>query len=95
MYQITDGPGTNTSLSVTDAASVEVKVGAEAQPERKIVIIQPQNGRVYWGYSNSVSSSNGFLISKKQTIVIEATTMLPVYIIAESGTVDVRIAEVS
>jgi len=95
MYQITDGPGNNASLSVTNVTAVEVKVGASPQDERKIIIIQPQDGKIYWGYSSGVTAANGFFIGKKQTVILEATPQLPIWIISSAGTVDVRIAEVS
>lgn len=90
-----DGPGVYDNISVTDTPS-EVKVGASVLVERKIVTIQPTDGVVYFGYDNSVSSTNGTKIYKNQIMFLEAGDLLPVWIVAETGeTVDVRITEVS
>lgn len=95
MYQPTDGPGLHGALNVTDAIAVEVKVGGSNAEERKVVSIQPIDGKIYYGYSSGVTSSNGTLISKKQLVYLETSVQLSIYIIANNGTVDVRITEVS
>lgn len=90
-----DGPGVYGDITVTDTAS-EVKVGASVLIERKVVTIQPVDGVVYFGYDNSVTTSNGTKIFKGQIYPIEAGEQLPVWVIAETGeSIDVRITEVS
>lgn len=90
-----DGPAVYGALSVTSASAVEVKVGGSPLDERKVITIQPTNGHVYFGYSNSVTTSTGTKIFKNQIYPIEASEKLAVYIIAETGTVNVRITEAS
>jgi hypothetical protein len=90
-----DGPAVYKTASVTDTPQ-EVKVGASALEERKVVTMQPIDGAIYYGYDNSVSSTSGTKIFKGQFIHLEASEKLPVWIVAEAGqTVDVRITEVS
>jgi hypothetical protein len=89
-----DGPATYANLSVSTTA-VEVKASTSVLSERKIVTIQPLDGEVYFGYDSSVTSSNGTKIFKGQVYPLEAGELLNVFIVADSGTVDVRITEVS
>jgi hypothetical protein len=88
-----NGPAVYGAISVSTAT--EVKVGGSRLSERAVVTIQPLDGDVYLGYDNSVSTSNGTLIHEGQVYALEATDQLPVWIIAATGTVDVRITEVS
>lgn len=94
MFLNLDGPATYGALSVTTSAQ-EVKVGASALGERKVITIQPLDGDLYMGYNNSVTTSTGTKIFRGQTYAMEATDTLTVFVIAASGTVDVRITEVS
>lgn len=93
-FQPLDGPGTYGNISVTTTPA-EVKVGGSAFAERQVVTIQPIDGDIYFGYDNSVSSTTGTKIFKGQIYPLEATDLLPVWVVAGSGTVDVRITEVS
>lgn len=93
MYSQLDGPSLNGALSVTDSA-VELKVGSDTLEERIAVTIQPLNGSVYYGFSNTVTSSNGTKIFKGQVFPLEAGSLDRVYLVADVGnTVDVRITE--
>lgn len=94
MFEALDGPAVYGNLSVTTSAQ-EVKVGASTLQDRKFVTIQPLDGDVYFGYSNSVTTSNGTKIYRDQVFPIEAGEALEVWVIADSGTVDVRITEVA
>lgn len=94
MLQPLDGPGVYKSQSVT-TSPVEVKVGGSALSERKVITIQPTDGSVWYGYDNSVTSNSGTKIFKGQWIQLEASDSLPVWLVADSGTVDVRITEVA
>ena len=95
MYIPLNGPADQGALSVT-TTPVEVKVGVSALSERTMVTIQPLDGDVYLGYnSGTLTSSTGTKIFKGQYFPIEATDKLPVYIVAASGSIDVRITEVS
>ncbi len=93
MYLPLDGPSEHAALSITDTAS-ELKVGASRKEERTIVTIQPLDGVIYFGFSNSVTSSTGTKVFKGQYFSLEAGELEEVWLVAESGeTVDVRISE--
>ena len=94
MFIPLNGPAIHGKLIVTTTA-VEVKVGASVLEERTIITIQPVDGDIYFGYSSGVTSATGTKIFKGQIYPMEATDKLPVYIVAATGTVDVRITEVS
>jgi hypothetical protein len=94
MYQPLDGPAVYGALSVT-TTPVELKVGASPVSERKVISFQPTDGVVYYGYDSSVSSTTGTKIFSNQLIIIEASEQLAVYLVSETGTVNVRITEVS
>lgn len=89
-----DGPAVYGFLNVTTTA-VEVKVGASVHTDRKVITIQPIDGEVYFGYDSSVTSSTGTKIFKGQVYPLEAGELLPVWIVAASGTINVRITEVA
>lgn len=93
MFQPLDGPGLYGSLSVSTTA-VEVKVGASVDEDRQVVTVQPLDGDIYYGYNSSVTTSTGTKIFQGQFFPFEASRRLSIYLIAESGTVDVRITEV-
>lgn len=93
MFLPLDGPGVSGSLNVTTSAA-ELKVNASALEDRKVVTIQPLDGDVYFGYDSSVTSSTGTKVFKGQYFPLEAGDQLTVYLVADSGTVDVRITEV-
>jgi len=99
MFQPLDGPSAHATLSVDTTTVQEVKVGASALEERKVVTIQPSNKiYIYFGDGISAPSSatvvaNGMTLFKDALMSFEATCMQPVYILSVSGTVVVRIAE--
>lgn len=88
-----DGPGVYGVITVTTTPQ-EVKVGSSALDERKVLTIQPTDGHIYYGYSNTVSSTTGTKIHKGQWIQLEASDRLPVWVVSQ-GSVNVRITEVS
>lgn len=94
MFIPLNGPALHGALSVSTTA-VEVKVGASALSERTVITIQPIDGDVYFGYSDSVTSLTGTKIFQGQVYPLEAAQSLPVWVVAASGTIDVRITEVS
>ena len=92
MFLPLDGPGLHGALSVT-AAPIELKVGASPLSERAVVTMQPLDGDIYYGYSNSVTIATGTLVKKGQFWPLEAGASLPVWLVS-AGTVDTRITEV-
>jgi len=107
MLQPLDGPSKQGKLAgVTDAAPVEVKVGASAYSERKVITMQstkidtPDYGDFYVYFSEDDStptaitvSTNGFLQSKNSKESYEAGELQKVWVMSVNGTIDIRIAE--
>lgn len=83
------------TLSVNDTTPVELKVGGTALAGRKMVSIQPIDGRLYYGYNNSVTSATGTELARKQIILFSAGPQITIFLLAETGTVDVRIGELA
>lgn len=77
--------------SVTTSAA-EALGAATILVNRKLLTITPTNGTVYWGFSNTVTSSTGTPIFKNQTAIFGVSANVHVYLIS-AGTVDCRIAE--
>lgn len=96
-----DGPSVQGSLSITDTTVVEVKVGASRYDERKVVSIQPTDGRIYIYLGDSSLAppsvvdvqTKGFIVYKNAKETFEAGDKQPIYALAVSGTVDVRFSE--
>lgn len=87
-----DGPSLYGALSVTTTPQ-EVKIGAGRLSERKGVAIQPMSNFLYLGFDNSVSSTNGIELQRKQIFMFEAGESMEVWAVASSGTIDVRVWE--
>lgn len=92
MFLPLDGPTLEDSISVGTTA-VELKVGASEFEERKVITFQPQGGRIRYGFTNGITTSEGFIAFNNQVITLEAAGSQSVWVIAESGTVDVYFAE--
>lgn len=100
-FQALDGPATQGQQNVTDASVFEVKAGGSALDGRNIVTIMPLDGKiwVYFG-DDSVAAPNaatvksdGFPHFKNSLRSYEAGELQPIYIVSDTGTVDVRFAE--
>ena len=89
-----DGPAVQGALSVGTSV-IEAKVGGSVLGERKIVIIQPLDGDIYWGYNSDITTSTGFKLYEGKLVYVQAGESLPVYLISGSSTVGVIVAEVS
>mgnify|MGYP003654464193 CR=1 FL=1 len=90
-----DGPNVGPiAVSVTTTA-VEAKVGASRLDERSVIAIQALDADVYYGFSNSVTSSTGFVIPEGVYAELAFGDKVEVWLVAVSGSVDVRIAEIS
>jgi hypothetical protein len=87
-----DGPTVEDELSVT-TTPVELKVSTSAYEERKVVTFEAQDGRVRWGFTNGITPTKGFIGFKNRLTTIEAAASQSVWIVAESGTVKVYLAE--
>lgn len=94
-----DGPSAPGTLAVT-TTPVELKVGASALEERKVLTFQPQDGRIYYYFGDGVNTpsaltvaTTGLLIFKLRERTIEASATQPIFVAAVAGTVNVNFAE--
>jgi hypothetical protein len=99
MIQPIDGPSKTFVLTVTTSSPIEAKADASAFLERKVITLQG-DGKfyVYFADENEIPAAidvttKGFIQYKNAKETYEATGSQAIYILAESGTVDVRGAE--
>lgn len=81
------------SLISVGATPVAIRVGGTNLANRKIVMAMPMNGKCRWGFENSISSTVGFKLFKDQLLVQNVGPVVDVFIVSESGTVQVEISE--
>jgi len=77
--------------SVTTTAS-EALGGATVLVTRRLIIITPTTGPIYWGTTAGVTIATGQPIFKNQTFVISINSIVRIYLIA-AATTDVRVLE--
>ena len=95
-----DGPSKQFAISVDSTTVKEIKAGASALTERKVITLQPLGGDI-WIYfadegetpSASDVATKGFQHFKKNKESYEASTQQAVFMLAVSSTADVRGAE--
>jgi len=98
-FQLLDGPSKQDRVAVTTATVKELKVGASALAERQVITIQPTDGNiwVYFGDGTTPSaatvSTKGFKHVKNAKESYEAGERQQVFIVAETGTVNVTFVE--
>ena len=101
MLQPLDGPAKQDTISVDTVTPVEIKVDSEAYPERKVITIQPEGKiRVFFAdeettVTQSMVANKGFKHGKNTIRSYEASCTQKVYILAETGSFDVIIAEMA
>lgn len=94
-----DGPSAHTTLTVTNSAVQEIKVGASPLEERSAVTIQAdQSVYVYWGDGSGTPSSTtvaaqGVRVFKNQLMTFEAGSRQDLYIRAITATASVKVVE--
>lgn len=85
--------GLEGALTIGTSVS-EAKVGASSLSNRKtLTIFNNSNNTIYWGYTNSVTSSSGTPLYKNQFISWDIGPNTHVYLIATSTGNNVRITE--
>ena len=82
------------SLSVGTSA-VEVKVGGSPLTRRKAVVMQPKDNKIYWGYTNSVTTSTGVEMFKDQILILDIGPDISIWVIADAGGKSMRIQEIA
>ena len=100
MIQPLDGPSKQFSISVDSSTVKEVKAGASAFNERKVITLQPLGGDIWVYFADEGEtpdatdvSTKGFQHFKKNKESYEASHQQSVFILAVTSTADVRGAE--
>lgn len=87
------GTGVQGALTVSTTA-LEVKVGSFPLSERKLVTVYNNGtGTVFWGFTSSVTSTDGTPILKNQNAAWSVGDNQAIYLISASGSNNVRITE--
>lgn len=87
--------GVHGALSVS-TTPIEAKVGGSVLSNRKNLTIfnNSNSGRtLYWGYSNTVSASNGTPLHRDQLLILRVGPNTHVWIVFDQGTNNVRVTE--
>ena len=100
MLQPLDGPSSQSTLSsVGTATVVEAKVGGSALAERKVVTLQG-DGKFYVYFGDGSTTPNaatviadGVTVFKDQITSFEASESQPLFVLAVTGTVNIKIIE--
>jgi hypothetical protein len=90
---ILNNSGTQGALTV-GITPIEVKVGVSPLEGRKVVtVFNNSNRTIYWGYTSGVTALTGTPIERDQLAVFEVGDSLPIYLVASTGSNNVRITE--
>lgn len=95
---IVDTAGSYGAISVTNSATLMTANGSSALANRKVLTIVNNSGTqatLYWGYSNSVTTSTGTPLLYGQMLSLSIGPSLTVYMIAASSSHDTRVTEAS
>jgi hypothetical protein len=91
------GGGVFGNISLTTAnTAYEVKVGASRLTNRKLITVVCIDADVYWGYSSSVTTTNGFPLFKNQiaTWEIDPTdSSTQVWVVCSQASKNLRVTE--
>lgn len=79
------------AVIVVGTSVVELKVGGSALANRKVLTVEPAS-KIFWGYTNTITTSTGFTLNKDAVISWDASPTRPIYAIA-SGNVNVKVGE--
>jgi len=89
-----DGPSTGPiNIAVTTTPAPATTGTFPAGVRRKGLYIQPIDQDIYWGHDNTVTDSTGHLIGKGNLLFLPFGETVDVYLVAKSGTVNVRVSE--
>lgn len=88
------GVNGNLNLTTHDVA-YEAKVGGSRLTNRKSLTVQAKDFDIYWGYSSSVTTSNGTLLNSGDMIIFDCdpATSFQVWLVASVSNKNARITE--
>jgi hypothetical protein len=98
-FQPLDGPSTQDKVTVTTSVVKELKVGSSALDDRQVVTIQPLTGNIWVYFGNgsvpnaTTVSTKGFRHLKQAKESYEVGDRQQLFIVAETGSVDVVFVE--
>lgn len=81
------------ALSVTTSATLAIG-GSSALTNRRMIIITPTNGTVYWGTNSSVTTATGQPLVSFNQLFLDVNESVTIYLIG-TATTDVRVTELS
>lgn len=85
--------GVHGTVSVSTTA-IAIRVGGSNLTERKnMMFYNDGNNTIYWGYSNTVTTTNGMPLMKGQSCSGDWGAGVTIFAIAASGTHTVRVNE--
>ena len=100
MFQPLDGPAVHGTITLTTSTVQLFKVGGSPLTDRNVITIQPQDGavRLYFGDGIATPSAatvlaQGFLLGKNNLYSFEASDKQQVWLLSNSGSVIINIAE--
>lgn len=80
---------------VVGTTPIELKVGATPLGNRKFLILQPKDNKIFFGYNNLVSPEQGVEIFKDQILILKIGDGIAVWAVSPSGNKPIRIQELS
>lgn len=86
-----NGGASAQAVIVVGTSVVELKVGGSALTNRKVLTAEPA-GKIFWGYTNTITTSTGFTLNKDAVISWDASPTRPIYAIATANT-NVKVGE--
>lgn len=93
---VKQGGGASIKHSASSVTTTVGQVLASPLTGRTAVIIQNEgSANVYVGFNNTVTSANGLKISKSSSLTLDVTDAAAIWMIAASGTQDVRFLEIA
>lgn len=93
---VKQGGGASIKHSASSVTTTVGQVLATALTGRTAVIIQNEGAaNVYVGFDNTVTASNGLKVSKSSSLTLDVTDAAAIWMIAASGTQDVRFLEIA
>lgn len=96
--QVASADVLNTSAAygalTVSTSPVEARVGSSRLANRKsLIIFNNSTVTLYWGFDTGVNANNGMPLLANSYVTISVGQDIPVYLIASSGSRNVRIVE--
>ena len=84
--------GTQGAMTITSTAQ-PVRVGATNAERKVVTVYNNSTTAIYWGWDSTVTSTTGTPIEGKDLMVFNVNKNIDVYLVAASGSINVRITE--